>query len=201
MWESIHELDVRWLTYLNNLGTATFDAFWLFTTNEVSWIPLFVVIILGVYRKFNADVALKILVYTLLLLAVDLIVTELVKETVSRIRPNNNRALIHQLRILTTPSNYSFFSGHASTSFAITYFLLLTLKGHFKWVKWLWIWPFLFTYSRIYVGVHYPSDLIVGSLFGVLIAYIFYTLYERNTLKKLFKVSDKPSIHPESARE
>jgi undecaprenyl-diphosphatase len=175
-----------------------FDWFWMACTNEVTWIPLFVFIVLSVYRRFSAELALKILMYALLLLAANLFLTEIVKEAIGRIRPNNDRAMIHVLRILTSPPNYSFFSGHASSSFCITVFLILTLKKHFKLISWLWIWPILFTYSRIYIGVHYPSDLIVGALFGWLLAKVFYGLYENNTLKKLIKAPYKPLARHES---
>lgn len=198
MFEQILDSDSKILIYLNNLGTSMFDWFWLACTNEVTWIPLFVFIVLSVYRKFSAELALKILMYALLLLAANLFLTEIVKETIGRIRPNNDRTMIHALRILTSPPNYSFFSGHASSSFCITVFLILTLKKHFKLISWLWIWPILFTYSRIYIGVHYPSDLIVGALFGWLLAKIFYKLYENNTLKKLVKAPYKPLAHHES---
>lgn len=192
MWETIHSFDIKYLVYLNNLGTSFFDPFWLFVTNEVTWVPAFVLILLAIYQKFNADMALKILIYTLLLLAVNLILTELVKEMIARVRPNNNRALIHELRILTTPSNYSFFSGHASTSMTVTLFLVLTLRKYFKYIHLLWVWPALFIYSRIYVGVHYPSDLLTGSVFGVLLALVFFKMYTDNILKRGFKLPCKP---------
>lgn len=195
MGEVIHQLDVKYLTFLNNLGTPFFDGFWLAMTNEVTWLPFFVLILLGIYRKFNAETALKVLTYTLLLLAADLIITELVKETVGRVRPNNNRALIHELRILTTPSNYSFFSGHASTSIAVAMFLVLTLRRHFKSIKLLWLWPVFFIYSRIYVGVHYPTDLLAGAAFGILLALVFFKMYQHNFLRRWVKVSGKPSGH------
>lgn len=196
MLDEILKTDASILIYLNNLGTSMFDWFWMACTNEVIWIPLFVFIVLSIYRRFSAELALKILMYALLLLAANLLLTEIVKEAVGRIRPNNDRAMIHTLRILTSPPSYSFFSGHASSSFCITVFLIFTLKKHFKSISWLWIWPILFTYSRIYVGVHFPSDLVAGALFGWVLAIVFYKLYENNTLKKLIKAPYKPSDHP-----
>lgn len=196
MLDEILKTDASILIYLNNLGTSMFDWFWMACTNEVIWIPLFVFIVLSIYRRFSAELALKILMYALLLLAANLFLTEIIKEIVGRVRPNNDRTMIYTLRILTSPPNYSFFSGHASSSFCITVFLIFTLKKHFKLISWLWIWPILFTYSRIYVGVHYPSDLIAGALFGWVLAIVFYKLYENNTLNKLIKAPDKPSARP-----
>ncbi|PKP40198.1 MAG: phosphatase PAP2 family protein, partial [Bacteroidetes bacterium HGW-Bacteroidetes-13] len=95
MFEQILDADSKILIYLNNLGTSMFDWFWMVCTNEVTWIPLFVFIVLSVYRRFSAELALKILMYALLLLAANLLLTEIVKEAVGRIRPNNDRAMIH----------------------------------------------------------------------------------------------------------
>jgi undecaprenyl-diphosphatase len=105
-----------------------------------------------------------------------LFLTDLTKEFVGRLRPNNAGELADLIRILQKPNSFSFFSGHASTSFAITTFVILSLRKYTRWIYLSLLWPSLFVLSRIYVGVHYPSDIIVGAGFGVLMALIFYTL-------------------------
>jgi undecaprenyl-diphosphatase len=99
-----------------------------------------------------------------------------VKTTSLRLRPNNQPELQDLIRILLEPTNYSFFSGHASASFVATTFVVLCVKEKYKWIYAIYIWPILFVMSRIYVGVHYPSDLIVGALVGILFAHIFFRL-------------------------
>jgi undecaprenyl-diphosphatase len=102
--------------------------------------------------------------------------TFLVKTMFLRLRPNNQPELQDLIRILQSPTNYSFFSGHASSSFVVATFVVLCIKEKYKWIYAIYIWPILFVMSRIYVGVHYPSDLIVGAMVGILFAHIFYRL-------------------------
>ncbi|MGY8915678.1 MAG: phosphatase PAP2 family protein [Flavobacteriales bacterium] len=101
------------------------------------------------------------------------------KEFVARLRPNNNEEINTIIRILRSPTGYSFFSGHASSSFSITTLVFLFLRPKFKWAWVFYIWPLLFTFSRIYVGVHYPVDILVGAMVGILSALMFYKLHQR----------------------
>ena len=91
-----------------------------------------------------------------------------------RIRPNNIDSLYCVLRVLKHPTSYSFFSGHASSSFCIVVYLVLCIRKLNPWVYLSFIWPILFAGSRIYVGVHYPSDLIMGALVGGVLALLGY---------------------------
>jgi len=78
------------------------------------------------------------------------------------------------IRVLKDPTGYSFFSGHASSSFSIVVYVVLCVRNFSPWVYLAFIWPLLFSLSRIYVGVHYPSDLLVGALVGSLIAFLIF---------------------------
>jgi len=108
--------------------------------------------------------------------------TEVVKMTFDRVRPSNNGELQSYLRILQTPDDYSFFSGHAAVSITITLFVIFTLRQRFKWVWLFLIWPFLFCWSRIYVGVHYPSDIIVGIIVGSILGYTLFRLFKKQNV-------------------
>lgn len=104
---------------------------------------------------------------------------DITKNLIARLRPNNNEEISALIRILVNPNDYSFFSGHAANSFAITTLIVLFLRKKLKWVYLFYLWPFLFSLSRIYVGVHYPLDLIVGTVVGLLMAVTFYRIYNR----------------------
>ena len=103
--------------------------------------------------------------------------TDLTKNVVARLRPNNDEEINTLIRILRSPSGFSFFSGHASSSFSVITFVVLFLRRHFKWIYLFYIWPILFAMSRIYVGVHFPIDLMVGASVGIFSAWMFYKLY------------------------
>ena len=107
-----------------------------------------------------------------------------IKDYFGRLRPNNDPSINETIRILKRPSSFSFVSGHATTSFAVTTFLIITLKKFYRWPQLLLIWPLLFAYSRIYVGVHFPVDIFVGMLLGILEGLIFYKI-TTSFLKKI----------------
>lgn len=116
---------------------------------------------------------------TVLLFGFVMAFMDLTKNLIARLRPNNNEEISSFIRILINPNDYSFFSGHAANSFAITTLIVLFLRKKLRWVYLFYLWPLLFSLSRIYVGVHYPLDLIAGTLVGLLMAFSFYRIYQR----------------------
>ena len=107
---------------------------------------------------------------------ITLTLTNITKEYVGRIRPNNVAEISAMIRVLQEPKTYSFFSGHASSSFSIVTFLVLAIRSFNPWVYLAYIWPLIFVASRIYVGVHYPSDILVGAMVGTIIAFFGYSI-------------------------
>ena len=96
-------------------------------------------------------------------------------------------------RILQDPNSFSFFSGHASSSFAVTTFMVLLLQQHYRAIYLAYLWPVLFVVSRVYVGVHYPGDVLVGSVVGVTIALLMFRLYRWILKRRSITVSG--SLH------
>lgn len=180
MWEQIKQWDREFFVYLNNLGIEQYDLFWIFVTNPRHWIPLYIFFFLLFFLAFNWKKAVFSSLFLLATVLTTWAFTNLVKGIAVRLRPNNNPDLADLIRILQEPTNYSFFSGHASTSFAATTFLVLALRHKSPWIFLAYIWPFIFVLSRIYVGVHYPIDILVGMLVGILMAFIFHALYNKS---------------------
>ena len=176
MFETLKEWDRELFVFLNNLGIERFDGFWIFVTQIESWFPLFLFFFFLLFYFYRLKKGLIVLAFLLACFATTLFVTDLTKEFIARLRPNNVEGLGELIRILQKPTTYSFFSGHASTSFAVTTFMVLVIRKFNKWIYLAYLWPFIFVLSRIYVGVHYPSDLFVGALVGTLFAFIFYFL-------------------------
>ncbi|MGC1516603.1 MAG: phosphatase PAP2 family protein [Maribacter sp.] len=178
MLESILEWDREAFIYLNSLGIEQYDFFWSTVTKFPPWIPLFVLFLALFFVKFPKRDALFIVTTLFVMVFFVATLTDLTKEVVGRLRPNNNEQMNTLIRILRSPTGYSFFSGHASSSFSVTTFVVLFLRRHFKWVYLFYIWPLLFVMSRIYVGVHFPIDILVGALVGMGSAVLFYKLYQ-----------------------
>lgn len=179
MLEDILNWDRETFIYLNGLGIEKYDAFWSAVTNFNHWIPLFILFIYLLFAKFPLKKAFAMLGMLVFLIFLVTTLTDLTKEVVARLRPNNEEEINTLIRIVKSPTNFSFFSGHASSSFSITTLLYLFLRTKFRWSWLFYIWPILFASSRIYVGVHYPIDIIVGALVGIGCAFLVYMLYKR----------------------
>lgn len=185
--EYIVQKDQDLLIFLNGMGNEYWDAFWLNVTNKFAWIPLYVLILYLFFKYFGWKKAL----FTLLIVAVLVAFTDqfvnLIKNTTMRLRPNRDESIKTLIRVIKNSGGYSFVSGHATNSFAVSTFVIILLKDYFKPIYFILIWPFLFAYSRIYLGVHYPVDVVLGMLLGFAIGYGFYLFYKSvapNLLKR-----------------
>ena len=177
MLEQLQELDRNLFVYLNGLGNPVFDGFWLAVTKQLHWAPVFLGIFYLIFKKKGWKHGLMILLFIALLVLVGDQFTNLIKNIVQRIRPCNNPDLVGTIRILHSTPTFSFFSGHATNSMATTLFVYLILRKHFKYVFLLFLWPMIFAYSRIYIGVHYPGDILTGYTVGATLGFIFYKVY------------------------
>ena len=181
MLENLLALDVQLLVYLNGLGSEAYDGLWLFITKQTNWTPLFLILLYIIYTK----VGIKQTLYILLAIAVLILITDqstnLVKYTVQRLRPCNNPDII--IRAVKTSKSFSFFSGHAANSMAAAMFIYHVLKPYFKYTFLLFLWPLIFAYSRIYLGLHYPLDILCGYLFGMMTGLFVYKIYQFTQIK------------------
>jgi undecaprenyl-diphosphatase len=185
MLDGILQWDRDTFIFLNGLGIERYDFFWSTVTQMTVWIPLFLIFILLFFRKFQKREAWYMIITVLALVLFIITVTDLTKEIVGRLRPNNDPELNTFIRILRSPKGYSFFSGHASSSFAITTLVFLFLRKHVRWSWVFFVWPLLFSMSRIYVGVHFPIDIMVGGCVGIFSGWLFYKLHQRLILPYL----------------
>lgn len=178
MLKKIVALDTDLFIFLNSLGSTTYDNLWLIITKQVYWTPYFILLGYLIYKKIGIKNLGIIILFIALLLLVCNESVELAKITFQRLRPCNNPEIKDSIRIIHHSNAFSFFSGHAANSLASMTFLFLILKKHYKYSFLIFLYPLIFAYSRIYLGVHYPTDIITGYLFGLLIGFVFYKGYE-----------------------
>jgi undecaprenyl-diphosphatase len=178
MVEKILDLDTQLFIYLNSLGSETYDGFWLLITKQVNWIPLFLLLFYFIYTKLGIKQTLYLLLFVAVLLAVTDQITNLFKYTFQRLRPCNNPEINSFIRVVQVRTSFSFFSGHAANTMAVATFLYLIFKNQFKYFWFLFLWPLVFAYSRIYLGLHYPLDIITGYLFGIFTGFAMYKAYQ-----------------------
>jgi undecaprenyl-diphosphatase len=187
MLEKIKELDTDLLIYLNGLGSETYDKFWLIITSQLNWTPVFLLMFFLIYRKIGGKQTLYLLLFIAVLIAFTDQTTNLFKTTFQRLRPCNNPEINTIIRVVQSRKSYSFFSGHAANTMAVATFLFMVLKRHFKYLGFLFLWPLIFAYSRIYLGLHYPGDILTGYFFGALFGFLMFKVYQ-NLKPKYFPV-------------
>ncbi len=178
MLDQLLELDKDLFLYLNNLGSGTWDGFWLVITNKFTFGPLYAVLLLLIYKEYGWKTLLLIIVTIAVMITFTDQITNLFKDTFQRIRPCRAEGVMDYTRFVAPRcGKYGFFSGHSSNSMAAAVFGGLVLRPYFKKLIFLLLfWSVLVAYSRIYVGVHYPLDIICGMLFGASVGFGFYKL-------------------------
>ncbi len=179
MLEQLLELDIQVFTYLNNIGNPNWDGFWLFVTEKRNHIPLIVVLLFLIYKNLGLKPFLLSIVCIGLMATWTDQMTNIIKYYYQRPRPCDNEILSESIRFIHKRcSSFSFFSGHSSNSMAVAVIIANLISPKFKklWIP-LLIWAFCMGYSRIYIGVHYPIDVIVGFTFGAISGYVFYALF------------------------
>ncbi|MGB7786596.1 MAG: phosphatase PAP2 family protein [Salinimicrobium sp.] len=191
--EHLVELDQELFLFLNNLGNSSWDPFWNFVTNKLSSIPFYGLLLYLIFKSMGPKKAfLSLLVVAAMIACTDQL-ANLFKHAIERPRPCRQEGVMEMARFVAVRcGRFGYFSAHAASSAAVLVFIGAILRKFYKSVvPVLVVWALLVSYSRIYVGVHYPGDILTGWFFGILIGYFFYRLFQF-LLKKYFPAT--PSV-------
>ena len=190
MLEEIVDFDKVVFLYLNSLGSDNFDFYWLLITNKFSNFIIYLSLLLVVYRRYGKTNALIIFLLALFLVAIVDQTTNISKLFFARPRPCYDEQISLLSRLVTTNcgGKFSFFSGHASNSFALaTFFSYIFNKSKLLKTVILFL-ALLVAYSRIYVGVHYPMDVIIGILYGTFFSIIYTYIIKKYLKNRIFNL-------------
>lgn len=184
MIDSLIHSDQQIFLYLNNLGSTEWDTFWLFITNKWASIPLYLGLLIMLYRFLTIKELLVIVFSVVFLILCTDQTANVFKDNFQRLRPCN---LPYEDRSITNCGKFGFFSAHAASSMALAIFVGFLLKPYNKFIlPGLIIWSLVIGYSRIYVGVHYPGDVLVGLSFGTIYGLLFFYLNKWISYNYLF---------------
>ncbi|OYU94813.1 MAG: phosphatase PAP2 family protein [Bacteroidetes bacterium B1(2017)] len=175
MLDSLLAFDKSAFISINNgLANPFLDMLCPLLRKQEFWYPMYAGIIYLLVRTYKVDTWKILLALGLMILASDQFSANLVKNTFMRLRPCAEPSLEGITRHLIASCNgYSFISAHATNHFAIAVFVSFFFKKH-KWVlPVLLVWAAIISFSQVYVGVHYPLDVIVGGLCGILFGIAF----------------------------
>jgi undecaprenyl-diphosphatase len=178
---TINDADRDLLTTINFDGPTGYDFFWAIYSDKWTWIPFILVIVYCLLRPGNWKHRLLIIgSVALLFLLSDFVVSSFIKNVICRPRPSHDPAVMSLLSYVNDYRGgaYGFPSNHASNGFATATFLALLFRN--RWVTLsAFLWAVGSCYSRMYLGVHYPTDILCGALLGTLFAFLVFILYKK----------------------
>lgn len=176
----MHEIvqqDQELFLYLNNLGSSPFDPFWELMSGKWFWIPLYIIFLYLLFKNYSLRNVMFMLIFIALGIAVSDQLAGIFKHGILRLRPCHTEFLKNQMRIVECGGSYGFYSSHASNSFFIATFLTMLLRFKYGWLPYfLFLWAAVVSYSRIYLGVHFPLDVVFGGLAGFFLGGFFGSL-------------------------
>jgi len=161
----------------------------MYITHQINWWPFFLIIIFLLLKKISLkQFGLLVLILTVFFVFTDQM-TNLVKYSVDRLRPVNDPLIEPYLRVLRKAGSPSFFSGHASNSSGSILIIFLIMKRYYKYAWLIFFFPLIFAYTRIYLALHYPLDILCGYIFGIASGFLFYFIFRYFNNK--YKLKDK----------
>lgn len=178
MIETLDQIDRSLFIFLNGIHSEWMDVVMVTVSNKFFWIWLYALILVRIIYRYKIDSIFIIAGIIICIVLSDQITSGLMKPFFARLRPSHDDQFTSIIHLVNNYRGgmYGFSSGHAANSFGLACILLFSIGKKEKWVKYLLIWAAIVAYSRIYLGVHYPGDVLFGGIVGCLSAFVAYQM-------------------------
>lgn len=176
MLDQLIQLDKDLFLFLNGLGTEAWDGFWMFMTITRNSAPLYLLLLYLTYKHFGLKKTAVVLVGIALLITCTDQLSNFFKYGLARLRPCHDPEISTAMRLVKSycGGQFGYFSAHAANSFGPAIFFTVLFRNKVKYIGWILVlWACVVAYSRIYIGVHYPLDVVTGALVGSFFGWVF----------------------------
>lgn len=182
MLEELIHLDKEAFLYLNGLGTASWDGFWMYLSKKISFItiPLYLLLFSVSYKSLGLKKTGILLIAIALMITCTDQLANFFKYGVKRLRPCYDQEVMDIMRLVKgyCGGKFGYFSAHAASTMAVASFFCVLFGAKQKLlIGLLFVWALLVGYSRIYIGVHFPLDVLTGIGIGLLLGWLYAKLY------------------------
>jgi undecaprenyl-diphosphatase len=182
--ELIQSIDESIFRFINHdLSNAFFDHTLVPFRNKYFWVPLYLFLVVSTILRFKKHAYIIILTAVLCVYISDGISSKIIKPSIERVRPCNNSDLVGVYVKAPCRNSHSFVSSHAANHMAVAcFFCLLFYSRKKRWPLLLYLWAFLVSIGQVYVGLHYPTDILVGGILGLLIGMLTFLPLKKHYL-------------------
>lgn len=186
------ELDYQLMEWLNTDAFPFLDRVMWYFSEKLFWIPVYLVLLFALYKKYSTKFFVWVIVFLALSVLInDQVASGIFKNWVGRFRPSHDPLIEAKLHYSLEPNGqiykggkFGFYSSHAANYAGVAVLFLLWMRPVKRWIVALCIlWVLLISYSRIYLGVHFPSDILMGLTMGTLVGFLCFFLWKKAMLK------------------
>lgn len=185
-FSKIQDMDMQVLSLFNGSDNIMLDQMVQILTSGLTWIPLYVMLFFVVMRNNETmgQIALVVGSAIFCVLFADGLVDGIIKQLAERWRPSNDPTFKYMVQVVDDirPKGYSFCSAHAANTMSLAVFFSLLIRSKMLTIT-LVIWSLINCWTRLYLGVHYPSDILCGMIIGIIVGILVYLLYYKIYLR------------------
>ncbi|MGI9544070.1 MAG: phosphatase PAP2 family protein [Cyclobacteriaceae bacterium] len=178
-FDSILQLDEELFSFLNSLNAPILDTLMLWATNKYFWTPLYLLLIFFISKEYKWSGIYLIVTIILVVVLANEVTSSFMKPYFQRLRPCYDSDLQETIHLIKRcGGRFGFASSHASNHFGLATIVWLLFGTRYRITALLFPWAALIAYSRVYIGVHYPLDILVGALVGGIVGWIVFKLFK-----------------------